>query len=294
MTGIAFIGAGRVASTLARAFVANGVPVAAIASRNDASARRLAQRVRGADAVSMQDAAAADLVFLTVPDDDIATVCDTLAWRDGQAVVHCSGATEVAVLDAAARRGALIGGFHPLQTFADPDRAVELLAGTTVAIEGPASLAATLRELAERLGMKPLSVPPGARAAYHGGASFAAGFIASMFEEAAAMWASFGIDERATLDALLPLARGALASVESRGIAGAVSGPVSRGDAGVVARHLAAFDAQGPDHGRFYREFARRALKLAIADRRIDAAQVARMRAVLDAEPIPEPGVRPS
>jgi predicted dinucleotide-binding enzyme len=105
MTRIAFIGAGRVASTLARAFVANDVPVALIASRDDASAARLASRVDGAIAASLQDAAAADLVFLTVPDDDIAVVCEKLAWRADQAVVHCSGATEVAALAAAARSG---------------------------------------------------------------------------------------------------------------------------------------------------------------------------------------------
>jgi predicted short-subunit dehydrogenase-like oxidoreductase (DUF2520 family) len=102
-----------------------------------------------------------------------------------------------------------------------------------------------------------------------------------MIGEAVTMWASFGVSERDALDALLPLARGNLASVESRGVAGAVSGPISRGDVGVVRRHLAAFDAQGVDHGRLYREFGVLQLKLAIIDGRIDAEQAERMRATL-------------
>jgi predicted short-subunit dehydrogenase-like oxidoreductase (DUF2520 family) len=278
---IAFVGAGRVASTLARAFVTSGVPVTAIASRNAASAQLLAQKVDGARATSMQDAADSDLVFLTVPDDDIASVCDAIAWHDGQAVVHCSGATEIDALAAAARSGALTGGFHPLQTFSDPDQAVALVRGATVAIEGPPALDEKLREIAQRLGMIPLTLPAGARAAYHGGASFAASFITSMIDEAVAMWATFGVSERDALNALLPLARGNLASVESRGVAGAVSGPISRGDVGVVQRHLAAFDAQGIDHGRLYREFGLRQLMLAVADGRVDAVQAARLRATL-------------
>lgn len=278
---VSFIGAGRVASTLSRAFVRNGIAVGAIASRNPASAARLAAAVPGALATSMQDAASADLVFVTVPDDDIASVCDGLAWRRDQGVVHCSGATDLSALAAAGRAGARIGGYHPLQIFSDPDRAVDLMAGTTVAIEGPPPLAATLNAIATRLGMIPLSLPARARAAYHGGASFAATFLVSMIEEAVAMWATFGVSERDALAALLPLTRGVVDAMESRGIAGAVSGPISRGDAGVVARHLEAFDRAGADHGRLYREFAQRQLKLALADARLDERQAGRVRAAL-------------
>ena len=276
-SSIAFIGAGRVASTLSRAFVRHGIAVEAIASRNPDSAAALSRLVDGSRAVSPEEAARADLVFVTVPDDDIATVCEALTWRRDQQVVHCSGATEVSALAHAQRQGALIGGFHPLQIFSDPERAIDLLAGATVAIEGPPSVDEALRAIASKLGMKPLRLPAGSRAAYHGGASFAASFVVSMIEEAVAMWATFGIDERDALAALLPLARGTVESVAGRGVAGAVSGPISRGDVGVVTRHLAAFDGEGVDHGRLYRELARRQLKLAVIDGRLDAVQAQRV-----------------
>ncbi len=272
-SSIAFIGAGRVASTLSRAFVRSGIPVAAIASRNPESARRLSALVEGSRAAPLQEAAREALVFITVPDDDITTTCRQLQWRRGQQVVHCSGATEVSALEHAAEAGALIGGFHPLQTFSNPDRAIDLLAGATVAIEGPPPLDAALREIALRLQMRPLTLPPGARAAYHGSASFAGSFVVSMLEEAVAMWKSFGVDESDALAALLPLARGNLESIATKGIAGAISGPISRGDVGVITRHIAAFDGQGESHGRLYREFARRQLRLAVMDGRLTAEQ---------------------
>lgn len=282
MNGIAFIGAGRLAASLASELVRAGEPVRWIASRSREAAQRLAGSLRGAAAVDPAEAAQADLVFLSVPDDAIGAVAAALPWRAGQSVVHCSGATEVAVLEPAARAGAAIGGFHPLQIFSDPARAAELLAGSSVAVEAPPALDAELRRLAGVLGLRVLVLPPGARACYHGAASFAASCLLSMLDEAAAVWRSFGIHEADALRALLPLARGTLDAAERRGLAGALAGPVSRGDAGVVARHLDALGALGVEHREFYLEFARRQLRLAQASGRLDAAQLARLYALIE------------
>jgi predicted short-subunit dehydrogenase-like oxidoreductase (DUF2520 family) len=281
---IAFIGAGRLGSALAVALQKRGVPVARVASRTPAHARQLAAQLPGCQAADATAAAQADLVFLTVPDDAIASLAAQLPWRAGQAVVHCSGATEVSVLQAAADAGAAIGGFHPLQIFSDPERAVDLLAGSSVAIEGPPALEAQLTQLAVTLGMQPLRLPPGARALYHGGASYAASFLLSMLDEAVSAWRAFGIDEAQALQALLPMAHGTLAAAASKGLSAAVAGPLSRGDAGVIARHLAAFTALGPEHAALYREFTRRQLALVQTTTRLSEAQAERVRQVISRE----------
>jgi len=280
MPSISFIGAGRLGATLARALVHRGLPVMCIASRDPATAERVASQVPGSRAVSCDAAAQADLVFLSVPDDAIALLARSLPWRSGQAVVHCSGATEVSVLDPAAQAGAVIGGFHPLQIFPDPQAPIDSLAGSTVAIEGGAALEATLRGIAERLQMRPMHLPPGARALYHGGASFAASFLLSMLDEAVAVWGSFGIAPEQALQALLPLSRGTLEAAARKGLAGSLAGPVSRGDAGVVRRHSDALARLGGEHLSFYREMTRRQLKLADASGRLSEAQ---RRAVAEA-----------
>jgi predicted short-subunit dehydrogenase-like oxidoreductase (DUF2520 family) len=262
-TSIVFIGAGRLGQTLATALERKGLDATTAPGRDLAAAQAAVRR--------------ADLVFLTVPDDAIAPLAARLPWRAGQRVVHCSGATEVSVLDPAVRAGALTGGFHPLQIFSDPARAAALLAGSTVAIEGPPPLEAELNEIAQRLGMTPLRLPPGARALYHGGASFAASFLLSMLEEAVDVWRSFGVAEQDALQALLPLARGTLDAATSRGLAGALAGPVSRGDADVVERHLQALQQLGPEHAAFYRELTRRQIELARASGRLDASQLERL-----------------
>lgn len=284
---IAFIGTGRLAQVLAPALAARavdtGVAIVAVASRTPATADALAARI-GCRSLSSADAAqSADLVFLTVPDDAIAPLAASLPWRSGQAVVHCSGATELTALAAAQRAGAAIGAFHPLQIFSDPARAAALLAGSAVSIEtGDPALQQRLQDLALALAMKPLALRPGTRAAYHGAASFTASFLLSMLDEAARIWAAIGLPPDLALEALLPLARGTLDAAGKRGLAGALAGPISRGDAGVVAAHIAALDALGDRHGAFYREFSRRQLELARASGRLDAAALARLEAVIE------------
>ena len=67
----------------------------------------------------------ADFVFITTPDDSIATVASQVQWRSGQSVIHCSGADSIDVLEPARKSGAMVGGFHPLQTFASVEKAIE-------------------------------------------------------------------------------------------------------------------------------------------------------------------------
>ena len=263
---LAIIGCGRLGATLARAFDSAGVAVQAVSSRRPEVAQALAAQLKNCVALSAEEAAqGADLVLLCVPDDAIAPQCAALAWRAGQSVVHCSGATELTALAAARSAGAAVGGFHPLQIFSDPELALQRLPGCSVGIEaedGP--LQATLQALALRLGLKPLALKPGQRAAYHAAASYSASFLLSMLDEARQIWGeALGFTPEQTLQALLPLARSTLDAAGRRGLAAAQAGPISRGDAGVLAAHLQALDALGGAHGQFYREFSLRQLALA-------------------------------
>lgn len=280
---IGFVGAGRVARTLAQGFSQRGHAVVAVASRTPASAQRLAAAVPGC--LALDDAgdvvAAADLVFLTVPDDAIAQTAASLAWSAGKSAVHASGATEVDALATARAQGAAIGGFHPLQTFADPAIALAGLRGCTVAIEADGALEKTLEALAAALGMQPIRLPAGARPLYHGAGSFAAPFMALMVDEGVRIWESFGVPREQALAALITLARGTLDAMARDGIVGSFAGPISRGDVGTIERHLAAMAKLPPGTLSIYREMARRAIPVAEAKGTLAPEKAARLRALL-------------
>ncbi|CEJ17103.1 probable nadp oxidoreductase, coenzyme f420-dependent; (partial sequence nterminus) protein [Ralstonia solanacearum IPO1609] len=108
-----------------------------------------------------------------------------------------------------------------------------------------------------------MKVRPGQRALYHAGANYAASFLLCALHEAATLWQAAGIGREEAVAAMWPLVDGTLAAARSKGLAGALAGPVSRGDGGVIDRHLRALDALGADHVALYAALTRRALALA-------------------------------
>ncbi len=270
---VGWIGTGRLARALATRAHDAGVRTVAVANRSAAPAAWLAQAT-GAKAVDAQGVAdAADWVFVTVPDDAIPGVVGNVRWRPGQLVLHCSGAGERDLLDAARQAGTETASFHPLFLFAGLPDDAERLGGASIAIDADAPHDAALASFALRLGCTPLKVRAGQRALYHAGANYAASFLLCALHEAATLWEAAGIDRDAAVAAMWPLVDGTLAAARARGLAGALAGPVSRGDGGVIDKHLQALDALGTDHATLYAALTRRALALA-AERGAPSADV--------------------
>ncbi len=269
---VGFIGAGRLARAVALALQSAGVPIARVASRQAQSARQMAATLHGCRAASAQSVADhCDLVFITTPDGMLAEVARSLRWHGHQAVVHCSGATSVAVLQPAHEAGALTGGFHPMQAFgSDAQGAVASLPGCTIGIEAAAPLEGLLRDLAARLGCVALSLPADARVRYHASGGYASQHVHVLLAEAVRLWQSWGATEQQALDALLPLLRGTLESLSRSGVAAGMAGPVSRGDVGTVRLHRQALQDVDPVMRDFYDQLCLRGVTLARQAGRLD------------------------
>ncbi|MCS3390953.1 DUF2520 domain-containing protein [Burkholderia thailandensis] len=289
---IGFIGAGRLARCVARRFARAGYDVAAIASRSGASAAALAAQIdaeRTAHDGALRDAPpaaapagrarcaaldspqavvdAADLIFVTTPDDALGRIAAELrfapARTGGQALVHCSGASSVDLLDSARAQGAATGGFHPLYLFGGGDADLARIDGCSVTIEADGALKHTLVALAAALGCHPLSIPAGGRMLYHAAANYAASFALCNLAECVELWRTLGFAEDDALRALLPMLAGTVETARDKGLANALAGPVSRGDVGIVERQLALLESRGGDHAAFYALHTRRAVALA-------------------------------
>jgi predicted short-subunit dehydrogenase-like oxidoreductase (DUF2520 family) len=279
---IGFIGAGRLGAALAWSLGDRGLTVAAVASLLDADAERLAGRIPNCVVMSMQEVVdRTNLVFVTTPDEAISSTAAQIRWRPDVAAVHCSGVTEVAELASAAHAGAMIGGFHPMQTFGDPIAAVRSLPGCTITIEADEPLLTTLNAIAERLHCRVNRLPPGMRGRYHAAAGYTSQFINALFAEATRIWQSWGATEEEAVRALLPLAKGTLSSIEAAGIANGMPGPVSRGDVGSVEKHVAALSKMPPDVMEFYRVVCDRTIELGMRRGALDEEKAARLRRIL-------------
>lgn len=277
---LGFIGAGRLAAALALALQRAGLAVAAVASATPRSAQRLAERLTTCQVCEAQGVVdAADLVFITTPDSAIASTVEHLRWRPGMAVVHCSGATDVAQsLGFAQGHGARIGGFHPMQTFADTEAAARSLSGCTITVEAADPvLDACLVSMASLLGCPVNRLPPGMRARYHAAAGYGSQFINVLLAEGTRLWSTWGASEADAVRALLPLARGTLAAIEALGVAHGMPGPVSRGDLKTVRQHMDSFDVHDAPGLQAYQLLCGRTVALALQRGAINPAMAAQM-----------------
>jgi predicted short-subunit dehydrogenase-like oxidoreductase (DUF2520 family) len=281
---IGFIGAGRLGQALAWSLAKAGLNVAAVSSRREAQAQALATSIPDCVCMDSQSVVeACDLVFVTTPDSAIGATCESLNWRPGQAVVHCSGVTEVNVLNHALVQGAYIGGFHPMQTFGDPHAAVRSLPGCTITVETERpELMNLLLVLVKRLDCAANQLPAGMRGRYHAAAGYTSQFINALFSEAIQLWLSWGATEEEALRALLPLAQGTLSSIQSVGVARAMPGPVSRGDLSSIEKHLCAIAPMGPEVLDFYRTLCRATVPLARQAGGIDEMRAQKFIDLLD------------
>ena len=289
---IGLVGAGRTATTLAMAMRDAGYRVAAIASRSGESATALARHIPGCSALPSSRAVVAmcDVVLLTVPDDVIAGVAAELAWREGQAAVHCSGSLSLEVLEGARQRGAMVGGLHPYQTFPAGLDASEWLPGSTFAIEASGELAHWLEELVRRLGCRAVSVAADDRPLYHAAAVMGCGFVTTLLDIAGDLWEAMGFSREEATQAILSLATGTLHCIEAAGTRAAATGPITRGDSGTIRKHMEALAERMPESLALYRQVALSTVRLALEQGTITLQQARHMEDVLNAAPAPAAG----
>jgi predicted short-subunit dehydrogenase-like oxidoreductase (DUF2520 family) len=186
----------------------------------------------------------ADAILLCVPDAEITAAAETVAGS-ARLVGHTSGATSLAALRPAARGGAHVFGFHPLQTFTGSD--TPDLGGIGCAIAGstPEALEAA-RTIAEGLGMVAFVLPDHKRAAYHAAASVASNFLVTLQAMAEEVARDAGLEPAQARRLLAPLVRTTVENWVALGPEAALTGPVARGDEHTVTAQRQAISAASP------------------------------------------------
>jgi predicted short-subunit dehydrogenase-like oxidoreductase (DUF2520 family) len=209
---------------------------------------------------------ATSAVFLSVPDDVLAEMAHTLAGHGrapaGCAAFHLSGALSTDVLAPLHHRGYSVGSVHPLQALAHPITGADRLRGSYFAVSGEPGAIRVARRLLRYLDAPMLTIPVSRRAVYHAAAVVAANYVPTLLALAGRLLVQAGVPEDKAVDALLPLARGALDNVEDLGLLEALTGPVTRGDVETIRLHLAAME---PREREVYRMLGRELVILARA-----------------------------
>lgn len=241
MPVIGFIGAGRVAGTLARLCHQLGIRVSVVWNRTPQKAHDLAVAT---GAIVVEEAvdvlSHCDIAFLTVADDallamaiQMAGVCKT----QRAAVVHTSGAHSAEVLSPLADMGIQVGALHPAFPFATG--AMPSLVGVTFAIEAESpQLVGQLQRLVAAFGGLPLTLHPHDRPRYHAALVMVSNYTVTLYAAGQQLLTALGASSDAADSALITLLEATVANIRARGIPAALTGPLVRSDLGTVSAHL--------------------------------------------------------
>lgn len=253
---VAIVGPGRMGLTLAQGLWDSGVvgEVTVYGRHPEPPGHPLfaqgrAEYVYGAAPLDGRSAA----LILAVPDATIPEVAQAFASQgpapEGCAAFHLSGALPTDVLEPLHHAGYAVGTLHPLIAVTHPLTGADRLPGASLALTGGPSATRVARGLADALRMSLIEVPAGRRALYHASVVMASTTILPILDRCARLLVRAGVDPDDAVAALLPLVRSTVASVEERGTADSLRGPVARGDVETVSLHLRALD---PEDQRFY------------------------------------------
>ena len=257
-TKIGFIGSGFVGGSLSVVLSQAGYSVVAASSRTYSSAEALAARVPDCVAYESHQEVVdrTDMVILTTPDDAIGPVSAALAWRSGQGVAHCSGAASLDVLEGAARQGAIVGSFHPMQVFSSVENGVKSIPGIIFGIEGNDEMQEFLSDAASAIGGNPILLNPEDKVLYHVSGVLMGNLLTVLGAVAAQVWDHIGKDRAQGVKALAPMMRQVSINLETSGVPAAVAGPYVRGDIGTINKHLEALTKSIPGLLPLYCELA--------------------------------------
>ena len=284
MSAIGVVGAGRVGAVLAAALRAAGHEIVAVAGESDASRGRVEALLPGVPILKPSGVArACEVLFLTVPDDMVASVASILtasgAVHPGQYVVHTSGRHGLAALTDATEHGARPMAIHPAMTFTGTPLDFDRLVGCAFGVTTGPDERAFAEELVAALDGRPMWIPEERRTLYHAGLAHGANHLVTLVTEAMEVLAASGAGDPAAT--LRPLLTAALDNALAQGDS-ALTGPIVRGDANTVRDHLVELAANSPQALPSYVALARATLSRVVTDGRVLPIRAAKIARLLD------------
>lgn len=272
---VAVIGVGRVGSVLGAALARVGHQIVAGTGVSNDSVKRARRLLPDVPLLPADEAAArADLVLLTVPDDQLGGLVQglttTRAWQAGQLAVHTSGAHGIEIFAPASEVGVVGMAVHPIMTFTGRSEDVERLAGASFGVTAPPEFRPVAELLVLELGGEPVWVPEQARSTYHAALTMGSNHLITLVNDAQDVLRQAGVENPVRL--LAPLLSASLDNAFRLGD-DALTGPVSRGDRATVEAHVQAL--RGTPFLQPYLAMAIRTMQRAFRAGRLTEAQCA-------------------
>lgn len=266
-----FIGAGKVGFSLGKFFKTHGMEVVGYYSllKEDAISAASFTQTNPYDSLEelVRDS---DVLFLTVPDDNISDVWDELNSIEfkNKIVCHTSGSLSSEIFSGIDNHSSYGYSIHPLFALSDPYKAYKELSNVYFTIEGHEEKLSIVKGWFDSLGVKTRTIKTEDKVLYHAAAAMASNLVVGLID----MAESFIPHE-----ALVPIMEGNMKHIVRDGTTMALTGPIERGDIATVQKHMKALS---DDKREAYVALSKQVLN--VARRKNPARDYSEMQAVLD------------
>lgn len=232
-TPIVFVGAGNLATNLAKALYRKGFPIVQVYSRTEESARLLATAVEAAFTTRLEEISSdARLYIVSLKDAAFAELVPRIAaGKGGALMVHTAGSIPMSIWNGRAER---YGVFYPMQTFSK-QREVDFKEVPFFIEAGTPEDVALLKAVASTLSEKVYEATSEQRKSLHLAAVFVCNFTNHMYSLAAGLLEEYHLP----FEVMLPLIDETARKVHELAPQQAQTGPAVRYDENVINNHLA-------------------------------------------------------
>ncbi|WP_202709217.1 DUF2520 domain-containing protein [Sporosalibacterium faouarense] len=265
---IGFIGAGKVGTAFGIYLNNQGFAIHGYHSRTIESAQRAADLTDSiAENTIDKLVKNSDIIFITTNDDEIASICNFLVEENllskGQILVHMSGASSSKIFHRAKEKGCSVYSLHPLQSFADIEKAVKDLKNTVFSLEGDEDKIDILENMLKSMGNSYFKIESDEKPIYHAAACVVSNYLVSLMDYGLSLFESIGINKTDGFKALHPLIEGSIKNIYELGTEQALTGPIVRGDTETILKHLKAIQNKKADSLKLYQTLGLETLNLA-------------------------------
>jgi predicted short-subunit dehydrogenase-like oxidoreductase (DUF2520 family) len=284
---IGFIGAGKVGTAFGIYLKQKGFKIAGYFSRTRQSGSRSAANTASLYYSDLnQLIEETDIIFITATDDQIENIClqlcQTSSLRQGQIIIHMSGALPSTILSSAKAFGCHIYSLHPLLAFADIEKSVCDLPEARFCLEGDEERMYAIEEMLQVCGNKYFKLKSEQKALYHASACMLSNYLVTLVHNGLKIMESIQIANSTAFDAMLPLINCTLQNILEFGSEKALTGPISRGDINTVAKQLDAINTSSPEQLALYASLSEETIKLAMLNKLKNPSDADKLKTIIE------------
>jgi predicted short-subunit dehydrogenase-like oxidoreductase (DUF2520 family) len=242
---IGFIGAGKVGFTLGKYFKEHGIDVTGYYSRNLKSAKEAARFTETIFYESIEQVlTVSDALFLTVPDNVISVVWDTLKTMPIQdkIICHCSGSLSSGIFDGIENYQACGYSIHPFLAINSRYTSYTEICQAFFTLEGSEKHLSDMNRIIERLGNLVYIIEENQKTQYHAAAVFLSNHVIALADTGSKLLKKCGFSDDFIEIALKTLFINNCMKIAECGVLESLTGPVERNDIATVENHIACLD----------------------------------------------------